>query len=59
LLGCQLITSYLYGMITITVQISNKNTNTTEISVEKELTWSNGNPYTLEDYVIDNFYKNK
>lgn len=46
-------------MITITVQTSAYNTSKVEISVEKELFWSNGRPYTLENYVITNLNKTK
>jgi len=46
-------------MITITVKVSQYNNSTAEVKVEKELFWSNGIPYTLEDYVIFNESKNK
>jgi hypothetical protein len=46
-------------MKTITVQTSDYNTSTVEISVEKQLFWSSGRPYTLQDYVIFSIKQNK
>lgn len=44
-------------MITIKVKVSDESNNLVEISVEKELFWSSGRPYTLQDYVITNIKK--
>lgn len=46
-------------MQVIKVKTSAYNSSMVEISVEKELFWSNGRPYTLEDYVITNINNNK
>lgn len=46
-------------MQVIKVKTSAYNDSIVEISVEKELFWSNGRPYTLEDYVITNLNNTK
>ncbi len=45
--------------VNIIVKVSKYNYELALIKVEKELFWSNGRPYTLEDYVIFNESKNK